>query len=75
MNEQRIYYQMMYKNLRLTSNGGSGLDERNTQNIRKREILSEVSEWEPLVKMINQEEIQKYEKKEERKMRYHQRKK
>ncbi len=40
-----------------------------------REIFTDTSEWDPDVKHINEEEIKKYEKKEERKYRYNQRKK
>ena len=39
-----------------------------------REIFTENSEWDPEVKHINEEEIKKFEKKEERKNRYAQRK-
>ena len=40
-----------------------------------REIFTDVSEWDPEVKHVNEEEIKKFEKKEERKYRYNQRKK
>ena len=40
-----------------------------------REIFTDTSEWDPEVKHVNEEEIKKFEKKEERKYRYNQRKK
>lgn len=40
-----------------------------------RDIYNDSSEWQPLVKKISYDEIKKYEKKEERKIRYVQRKK
>jgi hypothetical protein len=44
-------------------------------NAMVRDIYSESSEWQPVVKKISPDEIKKYEKKEERKIRYVQRKK
>jgi len=40
-----------------------------------RDIYTDTSEWQPSVKILNNEDIRKYEKKEERKIRYVQRKK
>lgn len=45
------------------------------ENNYLREVFSDVSEWQPEVKQITEEEIKKFEKKEERKNRYAQRKK
>jgi hypothetical protein len=40
-----------------------------------RDIYTDVTEWQPVVKKISSEDIKKFEKKEERKIRYVQRKK
>ena len=45
------------------------------ENNYLREIFTDTSEWDPEVKHVNEEEIKKFEKKEERKYRYNQRKK
>jgi len=45
------------------------------ENNYLREIFTDTSEWDPEVKHVNEEEIIKFEKKEERKYRYYQRKK
>ena len=45
------------------------------ENNYLREIFTETSEWDPEVKHVNEDEIKKFEKKEERKYRYNQRKK
>ncbi len=40
-----------------------------------RDIYTDTTEWQPIVKQISSDDIKKYEKKEERKIRYVQRKK
>ena len=55
-------------------NAGFKLTEA-TANNYIREIFTDISEWDPEVKHVNEEEIKKFEKKEERKYRYNQRKK
>ena len=60
--------------------GGNYYRQPNKKNVVDtnnyiREIFTENSEWDPEVKHINEEEIKKFEKKEERKNRYAQRKK
>ncbi len=71
LNERRTYYQVMYNNYRSNMNTKKQVD----LNAIVRDIYSETSEWQPVVKKISQDEIKKYEKKEERKIRYVQRKK
>ena len=60
--------------------GGNYYKQPNKKNVIDennyiREIFTDTSEWDPEVKHINEEEIKKFEKKEERKYRYAQRKK
>jgi hypothetical protein len=40
-----------------------------------RDVYTDTTEWQPVVKKISSEDIKKFEKKEERKIRYVQRKK
>jgi len=80
MNEKRVYLQMLYNNF--NKNSQKKPIEPNTLI---RENLGEINPstsnnsesvgWQPTVKKISQVEIQKFEKKEERKFRYTQRKK
>lgn len=69
VNEKKSYYYTGYYN--------KGNIARNRIDINNylRDIYSENSEWQPNVKQITLEEIKKFEKKEERKTRYAQRKK
>lgn len=68
MSEKNIIYQKMYKAQEFQNNYYS------TSNII-RDVFFDNSEWQPNVKKISSEEIKKLEKKEERKIRYTQRKK
>jgi hypothetical protein len=40
-----------------------------------RDVYSDATEWQPIIKKISYDDIKKFEKKEERKLRYVQRKK
>jgi SWI/SNF-related matrix-associated actin-dependent regulator of chromatin subfamily B protein 1 len=70
LNEKKIYYQMLYNN----KNFAGQKKIIDTSNLI-RDIFSDSSEWQPSVKRISNEDIKKFEKKEERKTRYAQRKK
>jgi SWI/SNF-related matrix-associated actin-dependent regulator of chromatin subfamily B protein 1 len=79
--EQILEYQKAANNERNNYfYGGNYYRQPNKKNVVDtnnyiREIFTENSEWDPEVKHINEEEIKKFEKKEERKNRYAQRKK
>jgi hypothetical protein len=51
------------------------LNKKADLNILIRDIYTDTTEWQPCVKKISNEDIKKFEKKEERKIRYVQRKK
>lgn len=67
MSEKNIAYQKMYKSQ-------EPANYYNASNII-RDVYFDSSEWQPYVKKITSDEIKKLEKKEERKIRYTQRKK
>jgi len=67
MSEKNIAYQKMYK-------AQEPANYYNASNII-RDVYFDSSEWQPYVKKITSDEIKKLEKKEERKIRYTQRKK
>lgn len=67
MSEKNIAYQKMYK-------AQEPVNYYNASNII-RDVYFDSSEWQPYVKKITSDEIKKLEKKEERKIRYTQRKK
>jgi len=67
MSEKNISYQKMYK-------AQEPVSYYNASNII-RDVYFDSSEWQPYVKKISSDEIKKLEKKEERKIRYTQRKK
>jgi len=67
MNEKNVTYQKLYK-------GQEPLNIYNSSNVI-RDVYIDTSEWQPYVKKITTDEIKKLEKKEERKIRYTQRKK
>jgi SWI/SNF-related matrix-associated actin-dependent regulator of chromatin subfamily B protein 1 len=71
MNERRRYYQIMY------NRGGTStipVKVLDTGSLL-RDVYTELTEWQPIIKKISNEDIKKFEKKEERKLRYEQRKK
>lgn len=71
-NERRRYYQLMYnRNIVNSSNLQKTLDVNNVL----RDVYTESTDWQPVIKKISAEDIKKFEKKEERKLRYIQRKK
>jgi len=67
MSERNIAYQKMYK-------AQEAANYYNPANII-RDVYFDSSDWQPYVKKITSDEIKKLEKKEERKIRYTQRKK
>ena len=71
MNERRRYYQLMYNRGSSSSVPIKILEPGNIL----RDIYNETTEWQPIIKKISSEDIKKFEKKEERKLRYEQRKK
>lgn len=68
LNERRFYYNMLY-------NKTNKVKQSNESNETFRDIFTDNSDWQPTLKRISVEEIKKFEKKEERKSRYAQRKK
>jgi SWI/SNF-related matrix-associated actin-dependent regulator of chromatin subfamily B protein 1 len=71
-NERRRYYQLMYNRGNITSNN----NQRHVDSCNLlRDVYSDSSDWQPLIKKISSDDIKKFEKKEERKLRYVQRKK
>jgi hypothetical protein len=71
-NERTRYYQIMYNN---TARHNAAANKKVDINSYIRDVYSENTEWQPVVKKINPNDIKKFEKKEERKIRYVQRKK
>lgn len=71
MNERRRYYQLMYNRGNTNINKEKIID----MNTIIRDVFVENSEWQPVIKKISSVDIKKFEKKEERKLRYVQRKK
>lgn len=69
-NERRTYYNLIYKPGNVAAKG-----KIVDQNNLIRDVYTESSEWQPVIKKISSEDIKKFEKKEERKLRYVQRKK
>jgi SWI/SNF-related matrix-associated actin-dependent regulator of chromatin subfamily B protein 1 len=71
-NERRRYYQLMYNRGGVaTGNTHKYVDSSNLF----RDVYSDATEWQPIIKKISYDDIKKFEKKEERKLRYVQRKK
>lgn len=70
MSEKNIVYQKMYNQIKIQENKVY----HEPSNVI-RDVFFDNSEWQPLVKKITSEDIKKFEKKEERKIRYTQRKK
>jgi SWI/SNF-related matrix-associated actin-dependent regulator of chromatin subfamily B protein 1 len=71
-NERRTYYNLLYKsNQTNPSTNRKYLDNNNLI----RDVYTENTEWQPVIKKISTDDIKKFEKKEERKLRYVQRKK
>ncbi len=71
-NERRTYYNLIYKSN--TSNTNSNKKTLDKNNLI-RDVYTENTEWQPILKKISSDDIKKFEKKEERKLRYVQRKK
>jgi SWI/SNF-related matrix-associated actin-dependent regulator of chromatin subfamily B protein 1 len=69
LNERRKYYQIMY------NRNNSSYNRIVDNNSILRDIYTENTEWQPVIKKISSVDIKKFEKKEERKLRYVQRKK
>lgn len=67
-NEKKLYYQAMY-NMRNVAN-----QKKFDTSAIIRDVYTDNTEWQPVVKKISQMDIKKFEKKEERKIRYVQRK-
>lgn len=70
VSEKKSYYYNGYY-----GKGNSSNKNKVDRNNYLRDIYSETSDWQPSVKHISQEEIKKFEKKEERKTRYAHRRK
>ena len=77
MNEKKVYLQMLYNNFNKNSQRKpiepNTLIRENLGDVNSANNIS--NDWQPTVKKISIVEIQKFEKKEERKFRYTQRKK
>jgi hypothetical protein len=56
-------------------NMNNGIRKQADLNALIRDVYTDTTEWQPTVKKISSEDIKKFEKKEERKIRYVQRKK
>jgi hypothetical protein len=62
---------MMYNNFKNAQNNKKSVD----LNTIIRDMFGETGDWQPHVKKISSDDIKKFEKKEERKIRYDRRKK
>jgi hypothetical protein len=69
-NEKRTYYNLLYRN-NINQTAKKVIDVENIL----RDVFTENTEWQPCIKKISTDDIKKFEKKEERKLRYVQRKK